>query len=98
MGNIMDTQTNGTSGLGLPSPSADQTGAGTQRPVMHPPAPTMTSSDKASEDLDQEWVYKAKAIVEKTKGDPYTESIELSKIKADYLKTRYNKYIKTSED
>lgn len=56
-----------------------------------------TASDD-TDALDEEWVNKAKAIVERTKEDPYIESKELSKAKADYLNVRYNKQIKVVED
>lgn len=54
--------------------------------------------DDDSGAIDQEWVEKAKDIVERTKGDPFAESRELSKAKASYLKTRYNKDLKVAED
>lgn len=56
------------------------------------------SSDDGSEELDQEWVSKAKDIVEKTKSDPFLQSQELSRVKAGYLKVRYNKDFKVGED
>ncbi len=39
----------------------------------------------------------AKAIVNSTHGDPYNQNKELSKIKADYIKKRFDKDIKVSE-
>lgn len=67
-------------------------------PVSQPAVATATAPpDDTSDDLDQEWVHKAKAIVEKTKHDPHLESNELSKVKADYLKIRYNKQLKVAE-
>jgi hypothetical protein len=59
---------------------------------------TAIAADDSSDDLDEEWINKAKAIVEQTKADPYIESHELSKAKADYLRIRYNKQIKVAED
>lgn len=56
------------------------------------------SNDDNSDALDEEWVSKAKAIVERTKNDPYAESKELSRAKADYLRVRYNKQLKVSEE
>lgn len=47
--------------------------------------------------IEKEWVSKAKEIVEKTKEDPHEQSREISYLKADYLKKRYNKDIKVSE-
>lgn len=57
-------------------------------------------SPTIAEDVDlieKEWVAKAKAIVARTTQDPNLQSKELSKYKADYLKTRFNKDIKASE-
>jgi hypothetical protein len=59
-----------------------------------PAAPANDDNDE----LDQEWVNKAKIIVERTKNDPFIESREISKAKADYLRTRYNKHIKVAEE
>jgi hypothetical protein len=74
-----------------------------QATVGMPPATTVPAAgsvpaDDDSDALDEEWVNKAKAIVEQTKSDPYMESKELGKAKADYLRIRYNKQIKVSED
>jgi hypothetical protein len=48
--------------------------------------------------IEKEWVIKAKAIVERTKDDPHQQNTEISHIKADYLKKRYNKDIKVSSN
>jgi hypothetical protein len=48
--------------------------------------------------IEKEWVIKAKAIVERTKDDPHQQNTEISHIKADYLKKRYNKDIKISSN
>lgn len=47
--------------------------------------------------IEKEWVIRAKAIVAQTKDDPHTQNREMNKVKADYLKKRYNKDLKTSE-
>ena len=47
--------------------------------------------------IEKEWVDKAKHIVEHTKHDPYRQNKEMTNMKADYLKKRYNKDIKLSE-
>lgn len=51
-----------------------------------------------SELIEKEWVERAKQIVEHTKEDPYEQQRALSQMKADYLKKRYNKDIKISDD
>lgn len=46
--------------------------------------------------IEKEWVLKAKAIVAHTRNDPHQQNVEMTNIKADYLKKRYNKDLKTS--
>jgi hypothetical protein len=67
-------------------------------PATAAQAPGLVPADDDSDALDEEWVNKAKAIVEQTKADPYIESKELGRAKADYLRIRYNKQIKVTED
>jgi Txe/YoeB family toxin of Txe-Axe toxin-antitoxin module len=56
-----------------------------------------TPEEAADSDLiEKEWVIKAKQIVEHTAEDPFQQQQELSKMKADYMKKRYNKDIGTS--
>lgn len=66
-----------------------------------PVAPMQDVSAAQGDDesaVDQEWITKAKEMVERTHSDPYLQSNELSKIKAQYIKVRYNKDIKIVED
>ena len=70
-----------------------------QQPAQTQTAPALTNPDLA-EDVDlieKEWVNKAKAIVNHTKDDPRRQNTELNKMKADYIKKRYNKDIQVSE-
>lgn len=48
--------------------------------------------------IEQEWVDKAKAIIEKTREDPHMQNKEISEVKADYIKKRYNKEINVNKD
>jgi len=48
--------------------------------------------------FDEEWVAKAHQVISRTHNDPYMQSKELSKLKAQYIKARYNKDIKVSEN
>ena len=71
--------------------------------AVTPTVPTDNSSTAAlmADDADlieKEWVLKAKAIVTQTRDDPYKQNREMSKVKADYLKKRYNKDLKLSEE
>lgn len=108
-GGNFDVGNNG--GLPMTDRSFAQTPAPLQTVPLHaaprdntviPVDPTVNlavpADDSNTDALDQEWVNKAKAIVEQTKNDPFLESKELSKVKADYLKIRYNKHIKVVED
>jgi hypothetical protein len=71
--------------------------AATPVPVGAPPV-TVPTTDDNTDALDEEWINKAKAIVEQTKHDPHLESRELGRVKADYLRIRYNRHIKVVED
>jgi len=55
-------------------------------------SPSATPLVAADDDLiEKEWVDKAKAIVVKTKDDPYQREQEVGKLQADYLRKRYGK-------
>lgn len=56
------------------------------------------NDDNDNPNVDLEWINKAKHIVDQTRTDPYVQSNELSKFKADYLKVRHNVSIKVAED
>ncbi len=64
-------------------------------------SPTDLDVPQIAEDIDlieKEWVRKAKDIVNATYGDPYTQNKQISKMKVEYIKKRYNKEIKLRED
>lgn len=67
-----------------------------QVPSAQPAAQNLAAGD--IDLIEKEWVERAKAIVEQTKNDPFVQNKELSKIKAEYIKKRYNKDIKLIED
>jgi hypothetical protein len=55
----------------------------------------------SAEDLDlieKIWVQKAKQIVESTQGNPHVQNKQLNKMKVEYIKKRYDKDIKFSEE
>jgi hypothetical protein len=73
-------------------------------PVIAAPPDDVTDNafdpHQAAEDTDRiepEWVDKAKAIVSQTHDDPYAQKHEMSKIKAEYIRKRFGKTIKTDE-
>lgn len=47
--------------------------------------------------IEKEWVLKAKAIVAHTAHDPNLQTKEMGKVRAEYLKKRYNKSLKLDE-
>ncbi len=56
-----------------------------------------TPSVAADDDLiEKEWVEKAKQIVYQNREDPYNQNKQISAVKADYMKKRFNKDIKIS--
>lgn len=71
-------------------------------PPVHIPQPVVSTDDSATSDaapvvaadddlIEKEWVDKAKAIIVKTKDDPYQRELQVGKLQADYLKKRYGK-------
>lgn len=70
-------------------------------PTQSTPPVVAHTSHLAASDIDlieKEWVNKAKEIVSRTIGDPYVQNKEINKIKADYIKKRYNKDIKIASE
>jgi hypothetical protein len=55
-------------------------------------------SDDTDTAFDEEWVQKTREVVQRTQADPYVQSQQLSKLKAQYIKLRYNKDVKVSEE
>ncbi len=51
-----------------------------------------------SDRIEKEWVVKAKQIVESTRNDPYMRTKKIGDFRAEYMKKRYNKDIKVSEE
>ncbi|HUA13502.1 MAG TPA: hypothetical protein VL989_03310 [Candidatus Sulfotelmatobacter sp.] len=62
-----------------------------------PQAPIGLSIAQDKDLIDKEWVDKAKAIVNKNRDNPHKQSEELTLLKADYMKKRFNKTIKITE-
>lgn len=84
----------------LPVTSVQQS-VGSQPQAQSPSdTPTAATQHLMADDTDlieKEWVTKAKAIVAHTKDDPFKQNQAMNKVKADYLKKRYNKDLKISE-
>jgi hypothetical protein len=43
--------------------------------------------------IEKQWVNRAKSIVAQTQDDPYKQKKEMGKVKAEYIKKRFNKTI-----
>ncbi len=86
----------------VPPPATGQAPAvapGAASPV--PAGPTTTSSPAMADDVDlieKEWVDKAKAIVDHTREDPHQQNKQLNEFKADYLKKRYGKEVRLTDE
>jgi hypothetical protein len=59
--------------------------------------PAMAQAGDTDTIIEKECISKAKAIVERTGNDPFTQTQEIGKVKAELLKRRYGKELKTSE-
>jgi hypothetical protein len=76
-------------------------------PVVQPPqtsdnaAPAVGSTPTIADDvevIEKEWVDKARQIVAETKDDPYRQEQAVGQLKRTYVKKRYNKDLKDSEN
>ena len=47
--------------------------------------------------IEKQWVTRAKSIVAQTQDDPYKQKKEMGKVKAEYIKKRFNKTIPTDD-
>jgi hypothetical protein len=75
-------------------PGADP--AQTAIPVATPMTGTMVAAD--SDLIEKAWVKTAKAIIDQTREDPYKQNKEITKVKAEYIKKRYNRDIKINDE
>lgn len=84
-------------GMGVSTPltsSADP--AQTNTPVAMPITGSLEATD--SDLIEKAWVKTAKAIIEQTREDPYKQNKEITKVKAEYVKKRYNRDIKINDE
>lgn len=89
----------GTAAPAIPIPTPpvipQVAGRAAQLPTASPTAGLGASDD--NDLIEKEWVNKAKQIVERTRDDPYKQSEELTVVKVDYMKKRYNKTLKLNK-
>jgi len=70
-----------------------------QQPAQTGADIAMTPETAHDSDLiEKDWVNKTKDVVERNKRDPHRLNQEIAKLRADYMKKRYNTSIKVSED
>ncbi len=85
------------------SPAVDNSSEGISQlpPSVAPQGVSASTTQGLTADdvdlIEKEWVEKAKSIATQTQGDPYRQVQELNKIRADYIKKRYNKDMKLSK-
>lgn len=82
----------------LPPMPQQPAATGAPAPTQTLPSAGMPTIADDTDLIEKEWVIKAKEIVARTKHDPYQQNKEVERIKADYLKKRYNKEVKVTED
>ena len=80
-----------------PQPNAQQQAPTSAVPPVAVPAAYTPAIADDVDLIEKEWVERAKQIVEHTKHDPYIQNEEMTKMKADYLKKRYNRDIKKKD-
>ncbi|HEV2412894.1 MAG TPA: hypothetical protein VGS28_03785 [Candidatus Saccharimonadales bacterium] len=84
-----------------------------QQPIVQPQGlvPGAVPLDNSSQDdtsqnptvandvdvIEKEWVERAKAIVEKTRSDPYMQEQKVAEMQSDYLRKRYGKELKVEK-
>lgn len=88
-----------TSGAYMPPQQSNPNGQmpPSQAQEMKQQPATLQSTEDQDSLLDKEWVEKARNIVAKMHSDPYSQAQQISGLKAQYIKARYNKDIKAEE-
>jgi hypothetical protein len=89
----------------LPPPGAVPLASAPTAPVhasMAVPLPVIVATDTNDSDdtdeADEAWVAKAREVIDQTRDDPYTQTHALARLRADYLKSRFNRETKMNED
>ena len=99
----MNPSSNDTPGINLPPPAAPAA-TSPAVPSATPPTGDTSTTQPAKppvsgddDEIEKEWVNKVKEIVGRTRDDPYRQNVELTTLKADYMKQRYDKIIKVDK-
>jgi hypothetical protein len=64
--------------------------------TSQPSTPSSSLDDNSS--IPKEWILKAKKIINSTISDPRQQNLEINKLKAEYMKQRFNIDIKIPND
>jgi hypothetical protein len=79
-------------------PLADQPVIAAPPQDVTTPAPDDAQTVTQNPDhIEREWIDKVKNVVASTHDDPYLQKDQMSKVKAEYIRKRFNKQIKTDE-
>jgi hypothetical protein len=81
-------------------PSAGPTAIPVKDAPSAPKTGAVSDSNLPAADADlieKQWVSRAKAIVAQTQDDPYKQKKEMGKVKAEYIKKRFNKTIPSDD-
>jgi hypothetical protein len=92
----MNPDTNQVPNLAPAASNPLQAGAVGQASPAAPSGVHASAGGAAGEAVLQQAVHQAQAIVQRTGQDPYAQVVELEKLKAVYLNTRYGKSIRLS--
>jgi hypothetical protein len=68
--------------------------------TQHAKSATLSMPQMADDSdlIEKEWIEKAQEIIARTKDDPHTQSKALGKIKAEYLKKRFDRATETDDE
>lgn len=58
--------------------------------------PILLVTDEA--EMDKAWVDRAVVLLDKTREDPFLQSQEIAKLKAQYMQSRFDKQIKIAQE
>ena len=58
---------------------------------------SFTQKANDSDHIEPVWLDRAKAVIAQTRNDPYEQKIQMSQVKTEYIRKRFNKQVKTDE-
>lgn len=85
------------SAIALPSQAIATSLSGDDTTLDPSASASPATSDSDKDRIDKAWLDKAKTVIAKTRDDPYSQKQQISLVKAEYIKTRFNKTIKADD-